>query len=91
MYDDVRPTATLFLLTGPWASGKSTLVPLLARLLPEVVVLEWDTLLPGLSRACGTDAHADASTWGGPVPAGDRSPEQLATAVASWVRAGRVR
>ncbi|MFL5386766.1 MAG: hypothetical protein ACJ8GN_30100 [Longimicrobiaceae bacterium] len=65
MYDDVRPTATLFLLTGPWASGKSTLVPLLARLLPDVAVFDWDALLPGLSRACATDAHTDASTWEG--------------------------
>jgi len=65
MYDDVRPAATLFLLTGPWASGKSTLVPLLASLLPEVVVFDWDALLPGLSQACGTDAHTDASAWDG--------------------------
>lgn len=65
MYDDVRRAATLHLLTGPWASGKSTLAPLLARLLPEVVVFDWDALLPGLSAAAGRDAHADASTWAG--------------------------
>lgn len=55
--------ATLHLLTGPWGSGKSTLVPHLARLLPEVVVFDWDVLLPGLSAAAGRDAHTDPSTW----------------------------
>ena len=64
MYDGVHPTATLFLLTGPWASGKSTLAPLLARLLPEVVVLDWDALLPGLSRACGTDVRDAGASHG---------------------------
>jgi hypothetical protein len=65
MHDDVVPPATLHLLTGPWASGKSSLVPHLARLLPEVVVFDWDALLPGLSAAAGKDAHADTSTWEG--------------------------
>jgi hypothetical protein len=57
--------ATLHLLAGPWAAGKSTLVPHLARLLPEVVVFDWDALLPGLSEATGRDAHGDASAWPG--------------------------
>lgn len=57
--------ATLHLLTGPWGAGKSTLVPHLARLLPEVVVFDWDALLPGLSAATGRDARTDASTWDG--------------------------
>ena len=57
--------ATLHLLTGPWASGKTTLVPHLARGLPEVVVFDWDTLLPGLSAAAGRDAHHDPATWQG--------------------------
>ena len=57
--------ATLHLLTGPWASGKSALVPHLARLLPDVVVFDWDVLLPGLTAASGKDAHTDASTWEG--------------------------
>jgi|GEM_PF-5938331 len=65
MYDDVPPEATLHLLTGPWASGKSSLAPHLARLLPDVVVFDWDALLPGLSAASGKDAHTDASTWPG--------------------------
>ncbi|HET7463762.1 MAG TPA: AAA family ATPase [Longimicrobium sp.] len=66
MNDGVRsPAATLHLLTGAWASGKSTLVPHLARLLPEVVVFDWDILLPGLSAAAGRDAHTDPSTWAG--------------------------
>lgn len=55
----------LHLLTGPWGAGKSTLVPHLARLLPEVVVFDWDALLPGLSAAAGKDAHHDPSTWDG--------------------------
>jgi hypothetical protein len=57
--------ATLHLLTGPWASGKTSVVPHLARLLPEVVVFDWDILLPGLSAAAGKDASRDASTWEG--------------------------
>ena len=57
--------ATLHLLTGPCASGKSTLVPHLARLLPDVVVFDWDVLLPGLSAAADKDAHTDRSTWFG--------------------------
>ena len=65
MKDDVPPAATLHLLTGPWASGKSSLAPHLARLLPEVVVFDWDALLPGLSAAAGKDAHTDSSTWPG--------------------------
>lgn len=56
---------TLHLLTGPWASGKTSLVAHLARMLPEVVVFDWDVLLPGLSEAAGRDAHRDASTWEG--------------------------
>ena len=59
------PSATLHLLTGPWASGKTTLVPHLARLLPDVVVFDWDVLLPGLSAAAEKDAHTDPSTWEG--------------------------
>ena len=65
MYGDAIPPATLFLLTGPWAAGKTSLVPHLARLLPEVVVFDWDVLLPGLSAASGKDAHTDPSTWDG--------------------------
>jgi ribose 1,5-bisphosphokinase PhnN len=65
MYADEVRAATLHLLVGPWASGKTTLVPILARMLPGVVVFDWDVLLPGLSAASGTDAHADASTWRG--------------------------
>ncbi len=53
----------LYLLTGPWASGKTTLVSPLRRLLPEVVVFDWDTLLPGLSLAVGTDASQAPRTW----------------------------
>ena len=59
------PAATLHLLTGPWGAGKSTLVPHLAHLLPEVVVFDWDALLPGLSAAAGRDAHRDPGTWQG--------------------------
>jgi shikimate kinase len=63
--DDAARTATLHLLTGPWASGKTSLVPHLARLLPDVVVFDWDVLLAGLSAAAGTDARRDPSTWDG--------------------------
>ena len=57
--------ATLHLLTGPWGAGKTTLVPLVAELLPEAVVFDWDVLLPGLSAAAGKDAHRAPSTWNG--------------------------
>lgn len=63
--DDPAAGAILHLLTGPWGSGKTSLVPHLARLLPEVVVFDWDLLLPGLSAAAGRDAHTDPSTWDG--------------------------
>jgi predicted kinase len=55
----------LHLLTGPWGSGKTTLVPHLARRLREAVVFDWDVLIPGLSAAAGRDAHSDPSTWEG--------------------------
>src|SRR5438105_2169475 len=61
---DQRP-ASLFLVTGPWASGKSTLIPYLRHALPEVVVFDWDVVLPGLSAAAGKDARTDPSTWSG--------------------------
>lgn len=57
--------ATLHLLTGTWASGKTSLIPHLLPLLPDVVVFDWDVLLPGLSAAAGKDAHHDPSTWNG--------------------------
>ena len=65
MNQDAVPTGTLHLLTGPWASGKTSLVPLLARLLSEAVVFDWDVLHPGLSAAAGKDAYRDSSTWEG--------------------------
>ena len=65
MSDAASIPATLHLLTGPWASGKTSLVPHLRALLPEVVVFDWDVVLPGLSAAAGKDAHRDASTWDG--------------------------
>ena len=61
----LRSVPTLYLLTGPWGSGKTSVVPHLARLLPEAVVFDWDVLLPGLSAAAGTDAHRDETTWDG--------------------------
>ncbi|HEX8242807.1 MAG TPA: AAA family ATPase [Longimicrobium sp.] len=63
--DDAARAATLHLLTGPWASGKTSLVPHLARLLPDVVVFDWDVLLPGLSAAAGRDARRDPAAWDG--------------------------
>lgn len=63
--NDAVSVATLYLLTGPWASGKSSLIPHLARSLPEVVVFDWDVLLPGLSAATGKDARREPSTWDG--------------------------
>lgn len=62
---DVHRAATLHLLTGAWGSGKTSLIPHLAALLPDVVVFDWDALLPGLSAAAGRDAHRDPSTWEG--------------------------
>ncbi|HEU4885092.1 MAG TPA: hypothetical protein VFT45_22720 [Longimicrobium sp.] len=57
--------ATLHLLTGTWASGKTSLIPHLVPLLPRAVVFDWDALLPGLSAAAGKDAHRDPSAWEG--------------------------
>ena len=58
-------TATLHLLTGAWASGKTSLSPHLVPRVPEAVVFDWDALLPGLSMAAGKDAHRDPSAWEG--------------------------
>ena len=55
----------LHLLVGPWASGKTTVAQRLAKALPECVVFDWDTIIPGLSSAAGTDVHTDPSTWDG--------------------------
>jgi hypothetical protein len=61
----VASKAMLHLLAGPWGSGKTSLVPHLRQLLPEVVVFDWDVLLPGLSQAAATDPYTDSSTWHG--------------------------
>lgn len=57
--------ATLHLITGPWASGKTSLIPHLKRLLPECVVFDWDMIIPGLSAASQKDVYTDPSTWDG--------------------------
>lgn len=59
------PPGILYLLVGPWASGKTTILPQLTRLLPEHVVFDWDAIIPGLSSAYGRDVHTDPSTWDG--------------------------
>lgn len=58
-------TARLHLVTGPWGSGKSSILPALASLLPDHVVLDWDLVIPGISVAAGKDVHSDPSTWAG--------------------------
>ena len=57
--------AALYLLTGPWASGKTTAIPQLRQLLPEAVVFDWDILLPGLSLAIDADASTEPLAWPG--------------------------
>lgn len=64
--DGAPRMATLHLLAGPWAPGTSRLAFHLARLLPEVVVFDWDSLLPFVSAVTGgRDARDDPSTWPG--------------------------
>lgn len=57
--------ATLHLIVGPWAAGKTSLTPVLQRLLPDCVVFDWDVIIPGLSSAADKDVHTDPSTWAG--------------------------
>ncbi len=56
---------TLYLLTGPWASGKSSIVEHLVRLLPTHAVFDWDLVIPFLSLSSGKDVRTDPSTWNG--------------------------
>ncbi len=56
---------TLFLLTGPWASGKTSVADRLGAFLPAVTIFDWDLIIPGLSAASGKDVHVDSSTWPG--------------------------
>ena len=54
----MKPMGLLHLIVGPWASGKTTLVPHLAVALPECVVFDWDVVITGLRggrRKSGVD------------------------------------
>ncbi len=57
--------AALHLVTGPWGAGKTSLVPHLVRLLPDCVVFDWDSIIPGVSAAAGKNVNTDPSTWEG--------------------------
>jgi ABC-type cobalamin/Fe3+-siderophores transport system ATPase subunit len=59
----VHRALILHLILGPWASGKSTLVEHLARLLPQHVVFDWDLIIPALSATASKDVFTDPSTW----------------------------
>jgi predicted ABC-type ATPase len=56
---------TLYLVIGPWGSGKSSTAEYLVPLIPDTVVFDWDLIIPGLSTASGKNVHSDASTWKG--------------------------
>lgn len=56
---------TLYLVTGPWGSGKTSTTLSLTRLLPECVVFDWDAIIPGISAAAGKDVRTDPATWAG--------------------------
>lgn len=55
---------TLSLVIGPWASGKTELANELRTRAPSVV-LDWDLIIPGLSKTSGKDVHSDPTTWPG--------------------------
>ena len=55
----------LCMIVGTWASGKTELASRLRKLMPEFVVFDWDTVIPGLSVAAGKDVWRDKSTWVG--------------------------
>jgi hypothetical protein len=56
-------THKLYLLTGPWASGKTTTTELL--LLTEAIVLDWDSIISPLSLVANSDVRTDPTTWPG--------------------------
>lgn len=57
--------ATLFLVTGPWAAGKTSTARELIRGDPEYVAFDWDSLIPALSISIAKDVRRDSSTWPG--------------------------
>ena len=59
----------LYLVVGPWGSGKSSLVPHLTELLPSLVVFDWDIIIPGISTASGKNVFSDPATWDGLIEA----------------------
>ena len=54
---------SLVAITGAPGSGKTVLVPVLARLLTGTVVLDWDWLLDPLSRLAGVDLTVHEPSW----------------------------
>ena len=51
-----------YVLGAPGA-GKSTVAPVLRRLLRDVVVLDWDAYMRAASELAGRDVRRDPSTW----------------------------
>jgi hypothetical protein len=56
------PSVVIYVLGAPGA-GKSTLVPHLRRLLPGVVVIDWDAFMVPAGDLARREIRADASTW----------------------------
>jgi shikimate kinase len=48
---------------GAPGSGKTTVAPILRRLLRDFVVLDWDAYMRAASELAGRDVRRDPSTW----------------------------
>lgn len=54
----------MHIILGAPGSGKSTTIPLVAKLLPEWIVLDWDALMTPASLLAGAAIPKTPSTWG---------------------------
>jgi hypothetical protein len=50
---------------GAPGSGKTTLAPVLRRLLPGCAVIDWDSFMDAASELAGRDIRASPETWPG--------------------------
>lgn len=57
-------SSMLTMVLGAPGSGKSTVAPVLRRLLTQHVVVDWDDFMPEASGLSGRDVQASPNLWG---------------------------